>query len=306
MALGIVKPNLKLGVFVTLVAFAISSIYPTATKFAYADGANTIFVLWISMFIRTIVLMCACAVTRRPIFDSRAYQKVSCLAGGLQALSAAGVIIALAFLPVALVGTVAATHTLVLLLFMGARGEASFSPMTLVITLSALVGLTFVLDVWHQQPVANWIGIALSIMASVTAAARVYIFGKQMSARNPAVVGAESSLFASLFVLLLAFWQVPVVPETINGLGWSLLCGLAIGLGAIGMFFGIALLGSFRWSLLSKVEPIFMALYAVVLMDEYLNPSQYFGVSVVIASLVAYQIFSHRKEQKLKAIESEA
>jgi drug/metabolite transporter (DMT)-like permease len=57
------------------------------------------------------------------------------------------------------------------------------------------------------------------------------------------------------------------------------------------MFFGLALIGSFRWSLFSKVEPIFTSLFAVWFIHEHLSPHQYFGIAIVIGSLITFSLF---------------
>jgi len=154
-----------------------------------------------------------------------------------------------------------------------------------------------VMDIWHVQSVNNLTGFALAFMAAIATVWRLYIFGKQTEKRNPAVVGAEVFIVAFLFLLLLGFWKLPVVPQTLAGWGWSSLAALSLGSGSFGMFYGVALLGSFKWSLFAKVEPIFTSLFSIWFLGETLKTSQYVGMAVVIGSLIAYQLLMHRKKE---------
>ena len=79
---------------------------------------------------------------------------------------------------------------------------------------------------------------------------------------------------------------------------YLLLASLSLAVANLAMFYGIALLGSFRWGLLLKLEPVFTALFSFLLLGEILKPLQYAGMAVVLGSLAAYQITSHRSHSK--------
>lgn len=42
------------------------------------------------------------------------------------------------------------------------------SPMTLALTVTAFIGLTFVLDVWNTQSELSWIGVGLASMGGIS------------------------------------------------------------------------------------------------------------------------------------------
>lgn len=64
------------------------------------------------------------------------------------------------------------------------------------------------------------------------------------------------------------------------------------------MFYAIAILGAFQWSLITKLEPISTALYAYLVLGELLRPSQYAGMGLVLVSLGLYQLWASREKQK--------
>lgn len=290
----IIKQNHKIGIIVALLTSVIYGIYPAATRAAYADGANVVFILLLTMLIRAIMMTSFCCLKRQPIFDSKKYTKKALLAGFCQAVSVIGVLGGVAFLPGPVVLIILFSHTLMLLFFMAYRKEVRLNYMTFGATLLALVGLALVLNVWETKTDANLIGIALAFMAAIATACRIYLFGQQMDVRSPAVVGAETFIVAFGFLLLLLFWRLPVAPETLAGYGWALLASLSLGIASFGTFYGIALLGSFRLSLFAKSEPIFTTLFSIWFLGEGLSLIQYAGMAVVIGSLVTYQIVSHK------------
>lgn len=144
------------------------------------------------------------------------------------------------------------------------------------------------LDIWHPQNL-NLVGIGIAFIAAIATVIRLYVFGNQTKSRNPAIVGAEVFLFAAFFALLLPIFSSPVLPTTVVGYGWAVLSCISLVLGTFGMFYGIAILGAFEYSLLCKIEPIFTAIFSAVLIHEYLLWHQYVGMAVVLGSLALYK-----------------
>ncbi len=298
-ASSIVKQNEKLGILVSIASCAILGIYPAASQAAYADGANATFVLFLTTFIRMLMLSAPCFLKRRVLFENKKNVKAALMGGFWQAVAGIGIMTSLLFIPGPVMLIIILSHALMLLFFMAWRGEIELDKATVLSTISALIGLTFVVDLWYAQPVSNWIGIGLAFMVAIAAVNRIYVYGQQMKTRNPMVVGAESFVFTMIFVLPVALWQGPQIPMTWAGWGWSVLSGLSLSIGGgYGMFYGIALLGSFRWSLFAKTEPIFTSLFAVLFLGQYLKWSQYGGILLVIVSLVVYQVLNQRRMKK--------
>lgn len=302
---GIVKPNMFWGIAITFLAALIFGFHPVGTRGAYADGANVTFMLFFTTYLRTAFLVGFCYLTGKALFKDRQDRKVALWSGVYQSISMAGIIAGCFFLEGPIVIILLFTATLMLMLYMVWKGEARLDTVTVVGTLFTLFGVTVVIDLWQSQSNISWIGVGLILMASVTSAARTYLYGKRMKATNPVVVGAESFVIASVLILPMVLWEMPILPETIEGWGFACLSGVSFCLGTLSMFYAIALAGAFRFSLLLKIEPIFTALFSVWLLDEYLKSSQYLGMGVVIVSLVGYQILSHRKEKRLAALKVE-
>ncbi len=285
----------RLGTLIAVCCAVIFGAYPAAIRAVYAAGGNPAFVLIVTTWARAIVLAGCCLVQRRPLFGTRQFRRMAVSGGALQAISTFGIVCGLEYLPGPLVLIILFTHTLMLLLFMAWRGEARLDFWTVLSTITALFGLSLVLDIWHAQAGGRLLGMALAFLAALATVSRLYAFGKQTRDRHPAVVGAETFIAAALFVTCIAVFKTPHAPATTTSYLYLALACASMSVGTVGMFYGIALLGAFRWSLFLKLEPVFTALFSFLILGELLGPLQYAGMAVVLGSLVAYQVAAHRR-----------
>ena len=273
-----------------LAAFSFG-LYPAAARLAYADGANAVFVVLTTTFARAVVMAIFCMATGKRWIPSPG-EWSSVLSGGFyQALSIFGIIASLVYLPGPVTMTIIFTHTLMLLFLLAFRGEIRLSWLAVCTTLAALIGVSLVVDVWHNLDGVHWIGVSLAFMAALATVSRIYVYGKQVRDVNPAIVGAQMFSAASLFLLPLLIFEAPVAPSSLEGVSGVVWCALSLILGTFAMFYGIALLGSFKYSLMVKVEPIFTAGFSFLVLGELLNGYQYCGMVLVIVSLITYQYF---------------
>ena len=236
-----------------------------------------------------------CVIRKHQLFKDKAALKEGIISGFFQLICSVGLFKALQFLPGPLVIIILFSHTLMLLFFMAWRKEIKLNPVVVSTTVIALVGLTLVLDLWHVQKVDHLIGIAFALAAALATVGRMYVWNSLTRLHHPLVIGAEGFIFTAIFSLGILFFDTPHLP--VNLLGWEfvILGGVASAIGSFGMFYGISLLGSFQWSLFSKLEPVFTSIFSALLLNEILKTSQYFGILVVASSLVAYQAFAKRK-----------
>ena len=283
------------GTIIAFVSPIIFGLYPAAIRGVYAAGGNAALVLIVTTWVQFVVLLAFSAVRGQRIFVQPGAFKSSLIGGAFQTASVLGFISALQFISAPLMITLLFLYPLIVLFVMVARGETCLDAATVITTLTALLGLTLVLDVWHLHGKENLIGILLALFGAAATAGRIYVFGKFASNRNPAVIGAESFAVSSVLILFIAFVQFPHAPDRLAGDVYLLLASASLGLGTLGMVYGISLLGPFRWSLYLKSEPVFTALFSLLFLGEGLRPLQYIGMIVVLGSLAVYQITNHRK-----------
>jgi len=282
------------GIIIALLSAIAFGLYPPAAKMAYAEGGNSTFVIIATTFARAAILSCYCLVKGQRLLPKPGKWRVTFTGGFFQALSIFGIISSLRYLPGPIMIIILFSHTIMLLFFLAYKGEIRLTRLAVLTTLCALLGLSFVLDAWSQDSHLSLLGLGLALIGAIATMSRLYIFGKQVLTLPPAVVGAQTFSMALLFIVLLALVEKPVPPATALGLFWTLVCCMSLAAGSFGTFFGIAILGSFRWSLFLKFEPIFTAFFSVLILNEILQLSQYFGMLLVLGSLVTYQIFESR------------
>ncbi|MBL8637373.1 MAG: DMT family transporter [Alphaproteobacteria bacterium] len=287
-----------LGVLIALASAAVFGFYPPATRGAYADGVNPAFIILFTTFWRTASLSLFCLGTKRPLLRKKENIKNGILNGFFQTASTVGILGAMQFLPGPVVITIVFSYTLMLYLFLVFKGEEKLNPQTLIPVFFAFIGLTLVVNVQDKLEEVSLPGLCLAFMAAIATATRVYAYGNVLKKNDPAVIGAETFIFTLLFCSLLTFYQTPLLPQSTMGWVWAGSSAAALSLGSFGMFYGISMIGAFKFSLLTKLEPISGAIFSVILIGEKLSPTQYLGMATVILSLLAYQVLQHRQAAK--------
>ncbi len=283
-----------LGILIAIAGAVIYGIYPSALKAVYHDGANATFVMVFTTWMRALGLTAFCIYSQKALFSSREHTKSSLQNGAFQAISAIGIATSLLYISGTLLICIIFMQILMQYFYMVLRDHLKFNFSILLCAVFSLVGLATALDVWNYQSV-SWIGVSLAFMVAVTTASRMYMYGKQTANRHPIIVGSESFICAASLLTPLLLFIHPSLPETLSGYGWLALASLSMIAGSYCMFYGIALLGSFSYSMFAKLEPIFTAIFSVLFINEILQWHQYFGIGVVIASLIAYQYISQRQ-----------
>lgn len=281
------------GILIAIVTAVIFGIYPAAARAVYTDGGNPAFIVLATTLARAVALAGFCILGRKKLFISREDIKMGITGGFLQAASVSAIFGSLLFIPGPIMITIIFTHTIMLLFFMAWKKEVQLSTSVIVNTFIALIGLSFALDVWHETKY-DPVGIGLAFIGAIITVSRLYVFGSLTKARNPAVVGAESFIFAAIFVMLLMFFWIPELPTSSTGYFYTFLACISQAIASFGMFYGISILGAFQWSLFAKLEPIFTAFFSFFLINEVLNETQYVGIGIVIVSLIVYQLISRK------------
>ncbi len=289
-----------MGLICALVSAVLYGLFPSAFKEVYAAGGNVALVTVLSMWLRASFVAGTCIKKGHHLFATRSDIKVSILSGLLQAIALLSQYASIKFLPSPIAIIIFYTHTLMLLFFMAWRGEVILDKLTVITTAMALLGLSFVIDVWHVHNEARLIGIGLGFLGAACTVGTLYMVGKQSKIRNPLVVSAETFMIAAIFATAICFVQHPTLPNGGPAYGWL---GLGCACLIVSTFlraYGIAFLGTFRWSLYLKLEPVFTALFSAVVIGEYLKLSQYAGILIVLSSLATFQIVEQRKKSKVQ------
>ncbi|MDR3423803.1 MAG: DMT family transporter [Alphaproteobacteria bacterium] len=287
-------PVSRAGFVIALASAIVFGLWPAAVRGIYTAGGDIVFALLVLTWARTLALCGFCLATKRPLFVTREAVRQGLIGGFFQAVALVTLYAALEYLPGPIAIIILFSYTLMLLFFMVWRGEMRLYKATVATTVTALVGLAFVLDVWHHQNAATIKGVALAFAAALASVGRFYVWGRQTKSRHPIIVGAESFLVAAVLISPAIFFGGHL-PTTAKGEMFAFLGSAATSLAAFGMFYGVRLMGSFRWSLFAKMEPVFTAIFSALLLGEILKTGQYIGIVIVLGSLALFQIFEQKR-----------
>jgi drug/metabolite transporter (DMT)-like permease len=290
--------NIQRGTIIAIACALIFGIYPSCMRIVYDDGGSVVLVIIVTTWARALLLGGYCLARRKPLYSTPQARKLALSGGVLQAISIIGLTASLKYLPGPVALIILFTHTLMLLFFMAWRGKAQLNRWTLGTTVAALLGLAMVLDVFHAHSGGQVFGMALAFAAALATASRLYAFGEQTRTRNPAVVGAETFITAGVLVSFMALFETPHLPLHVSSYTYLAIASASQAFGTFGMFYSIALIGAFRYSLLLKLDPVFGAVFWFLILGQVLKPVQYTGMVVVLGSLATYQIMAHRKAKR--------
>lgn len=283
------------GIGVVLLTTAIFGLYPTATRAVYQEGANAYFIILFTTFWRTLGLTAFCYATGNGLFQNATAVSSALWNGVCQTLTIVGILGAMVYLPGPVVIIIVFSHTLLLYLFGVFKQDHDGLFSTLLAVIAALFGLSFVVQLYDATQTIHLGGLALAVMASVTTALRLYAYGQLVKDRSPATVGAEAFIVALILIAMGSVQFDPVLPDTQVGWLWASLAALSLSLGTFGIFYGIRILGAFKFSFFANLEPVFTMTFAALLIQEILSGQQYFGMALIIGSLAVYQ---YREQMK--------
>ena len=283
------------GVLICIASAIIFGLYPPAARGVYQDGGNITFVILVTTFSRFSGLYLLALIKNQKLFQKFTDYKTSLYAGFFQALSIIGILGGSYFMPGGVVIIIMFTYSLMLLFFSSWRGDMVLNRANILSTLTALIGLGMVLNINQYGLSYPITGIALAFMAAVATFARTYIFGQQTKSRHPLVTGAETFAVACAVLVFLIFWDFPHPPASSSGYIMITIAALSLTIGSFGMFYGIAYLGAYKFSMIMKLEPVFTTIFGILLIGDFLSPIQYFGIVLVLGSLISLQLFDKQK-----------
>ena len=289
-------PSYKTGLALAVIVAGFYAFYPPSVHEVYLDGGNASFIALSIVWARALGLAGHCLWRGKKMFATRDNTRQGIIGGFFQAISSGFTMLAIHYLPGPLVVVILFTNPLLLKFYMVWRGDTRFDARILFLTVVALAGLALVLDIGHAQSATNLKGMVIAFIAAAAIVPRIYIYGRQTCERDAAVVGAENFLAAAIFTLPVIVLAWPQLPHSLAGLGWMALGAVTLAIGTFYTFYGIAALGSFSWSLSQKLQPVFTALAAALLIGDVLRWTQYAGMAVVLGSLAVYSLFDYRQK----------
>ena len=278
-------PSLATGLILAAVAASSFGIVITLTRVAYNGGASA----GAAMEIRYLVAVAVMSTTLLAL--GRGLRPPRALYGGLLRVALGnlgvtfGYMTSILFIPVSVATVVFYTYPLMVIaaasMLHGQRlGWGRFGAFGL-----AFAGLALALG--PSLEVLDWRGVALALLAAVSAATVFMISPKVLRAYHALGVTLYSNLFGACIIpLFLPILGGFVLPETSSG--WLGMGGLSVlYAGAmLSMFVALHAAGAVPTSLIFNLEPLVAIAAAAILLGERLMPVQMAGVALVIGALM--------------------
>jgi len=286
--------NGRRGYVITAAAALCFAFYPATSSLLYSSGANASLLIITSTLVRATFLIAAAVLRGYSLGEVVKGSWTSLPAGFLQAVTIFGILGSLEFIPGPVTITILFTHTLMLLILLHWRGEARMTRLALLTSVAALLGISMVVNIYDGLGSMSGLGLLMAFVAALATTGRVYAYGKQVLVSPPEIVGGRAFAQAFLFTLLLVPVLPPVLPHGTYGYLYLALSCLSLSFGSFLTFWALKEIGSFRVSLLLKVEPVLGCICSWVLLGQTLQPIQYLGIMLVFISLATYQMFGGR------------
>lgn len=283
------RPTELRGVVTALLVACAFATNSALARMAYEGGSNAVSVLTVRTAIALVALLVLLRVMRLP-FTLPLRQRLSALAlGVLLAIYSYGLLGSIQYVPLAVGLVTFYTYPLLTALASAALGREHLSPITLVMLLVALYGLTLVLDLEHAP--ANPIGIAHALAASVTFTALLLLSDRLRGDGDSRPITAHMLITAVIaYVAASVVTGAFALPQT--QLGWIgfIGCPVFFSFGFIALFEAVRLAGPVPAALVLSIEPVISALLGYLLLAQTLTSWQTVGVALVVGAIVAARL----------------
>ncbi len=289
------SPHTNLGLIVVVATATSISFSNILSPVVFGLGSNpeTLLVCRFASFL----LVCSfwLKVQNIPLAVGRR-ERMHCFGAGFAyAVGSASLLAAFAMIPVSLAVLILYTFPLITRLIESALDRRRPTLQELASLVAALVGLAICLGVGTDR--LNGTGLAFAFLAAVAISCSfVWTSRKLQSVPSPvmtAYMAGTGSIMMLVLTLATDAWALPPLEPMAAALMAAAVLSFA---GAfLGMFLGVRLIGASRTAMMMNLEPVLTLFLAVLLLNEELSAHQFLGAALVIAAVIAAQIWGPAK-----------
>jgi drug/metabolite transporter (DMT)-like permease len=286
--------NLRPGLVLALLASLAFGLYPVFLRNAFAAGALPMAALLCATWVRLALLLVLSRNAWGTLFQGTRRARLEVAFGGLgEACLTAGVFIALATIPAAIVSTAIAAASLPVAAWEVLR---RLRQPTLALGVSLALGVLGVVLVTGvarggadplSTTATGWIALTVAVSGMLLAAA---VSVRRLRHYTAPQVGAEAFLVVAPVVTVLVGTQaVPELPTLMLGLPWYLAALAALCVGTVVTYYGMARNDILQWRVLTKLQPVAALAAGAWVGADHLAWPEVCGVFLVVGSVLLYQ-----------------
>lgn len=162
-------------------------------------------------------------------------------------------------------------------------------------TIIAVVAIVFLTGGIKGQ--ISWLGAGLMIGNAICFAG-TYILSQRVLDEMPAPTVTLYVMTTMAIVVVMArfMYRLEWVPQSSEAFGAIIVLGLTTALSRLALFMGIKLFGSLQTVFLAVFETIAALAFAAILLKETLTPTQWFGASLLLVSLLLVRADDFRRD----------
>ncbi|MEO1109893.1 MAG: DMT family transporter [Pseudomonadota bacterium] len=284
----------KAGIGLVLLAAIFIALTPSMAKLAYQADANTLAVVTCRCVSAALGIGAYMMVTGRKLaFVFRDYP-LGPLTGTAQAFGSLGLLLAVAYIDAGLAFLIVFFHPFLVAIVEHNRGNTELRPIHVILIGCALSGLA--LAVTAGLGVSNYFGVGAAVLGAI--ATTVMVVSMSDASKKTNVLSASFSMmfWASIYYVAasvigppLGFLDAMIWPNTTTGWLGMAGTGLSFTIGYLLFFAGAKTIGITRASVLSIIEPVLALVFAMILLGEWITLFQWFGVALVVGSLLVFE-----------------
>lgn len=267
------------GAGLVLLAALCFSLQPIFGRAVYADGANTLGLVWLRVLVPSLLLLLLIPSVRQPL-------KGAGLLGAVNGLASMCYFGALSHTSVSLTVMLFSLFPLIVFLIGWAMRQETLSMLRLLALSSALLGIYYTLDGDMNQTDFNWAGILFGLGSALFYSGYIMGASRWMPPNNALGNASWTLIGAALMFTLPVLAGQAELPSSSHG--WSMVLAMGIVSTLIPFLLlmrGIQLLQrQFDVAMFSTTEPVASIFWAWLLLQETLTQRSLLGVVLVIGA----------------------
>ena len=279
-------------IFIILASLSVA-LLPNSAKFAFSDGAGMMTLLMTRGIIGLFLLTSLLIITRSSFFLPKSLIIISIF----NAVLALGMIVALylaiLYIDISLSILILCLFPVVIAVIYHLRGVEFVNIIQWTCITLVLVGLALL--ILNDKSTISFLGIFFSVLGMICAVITTFLSNKLINEIGALTTTFYLTLWGFLILLLALLFTNDYSPPQTN-LGWAaIVINGTFNIGAWAFFFaGMQRIGATRASMLTSVDPIFAAIIAYFLFDQFFSSIQWVGFFLVIISLFGFEYFKKK------------